>query len=287
MFGFRLPGTAALALLLAACSDANAPKIYVASWLSHTIKTYNAAGVQTTPTITLPHELEAMAVDAAGKVYVVESDDTTKTDTITTYNAAGAPATPTITGLRCASALAVDASGKIYVANGCDGTVTAYTPAGEKTAPTITGLGTPQGIAVDAAGKIYVFNFDNNTVTTYTAAGVKTSPTITWLSGLLAVDASGKIYAEGSDGSFEAYKADGTRTPTIALPKDSVIDLAIDGAGKIYILRSATTGNQSILTTYNADGTPSTPTIPGLPGSITVKFDRSTSGTSLPILAVR
>src|SRR5271166_1809209 len=146
MFGFRLPGTAALALLLAACSDANAPKIYVASWLSHTIKTYNAAGVQTTPTIT---------------------------------------------GLRCASALAVDASGKIYVANGCDGTVTAYTPAGEKTAPTITGLGTPQGIAVDAAGKIYVFNFDNNTVTTYTAAGVKTSPTITWLSGLLAVDASG------------------------------------------------------------------------------------------------
>src|SRR5271165_2007269 len=123
MTGFRLPTAATLALLLVACSSASAPKIYIGSGLGHTIKTYTAAGVQTTPTITLPHELQAMAVDAAGKIYVVESDDT-----VTTYTAAGVKTTPTITGLRGPSAIAVDAAGKIYVAE--MDKVTTYTAAG-------------------------------------------------------------------------------------------------------------------------------------------------------------
>jgi hypothetical protein len=288
MFGFRLPSGVALALLLAACSDANAPKIYVASTLTHTIKAYNAAGVQTTPTITLPQDLETMVVDASGKLYVAESDGPKSTDTITTYSAAGAPTSPTITGLRCVSAIAVDGGGKIYVANECDGTVTAYTPAGVRTVPTITGLGSPQAIALGAAGKIYVHNFDNNTLTTYTSAGVQTTPSVDWLSDLFAVDASGKIYAEATDGSLETYKADGTQTPTIALPKNSgVFDVAIDGAGKIYVLSSTPAGNGSILRTYNTDGTPSSPTITGLPGTLTVKLDHSTSGTSGPMITVR
>jgi sugar lactone lactonase YvrE len=288
MLGFRLAGCAALTLLLTACSDANAPKIYVASWLGQTIKAYNAAGVQTNPTITLPHELEAMVVDSSGKLYVAEPDATTKTQSIVSYDAAGLAARPIITGLRCVSGIALDAGGKLYVENGCDGTVTVYSTTGVQTGAAITGLGTPQGIAVDAAGKIYVFNFDDNTLTTYTAGGVKTTPSIAGLSGLFAVDASGKIYAAGTDGTLEVYKADGSQIPSIAMPKGSeVLDAAIDGAGKIYVLSSVTGSNQSTLTTYNPDGTPSTPTISALPGTSAVKIDRSSLGTSTPMIAVR
>jgi sugar lactone lactonase YvrE len=287
MLGFRLAASAALALLLAACSDTNAPKIYVASWLGHTIKTYNAAGVQTNPTITLPHDLEAMVVDSSGKLYVAEPDATTKTDSIVTYDAAGLAASPIVSGLRCLSGIAL-AGGKLYVANSCEGTVTAYSTTGVQTGPAITGLGTPEGIAADAAGKIYVFNFDDNGLTTYTPAGVKTTPSIAGLSELFAVDASGKIYAAGTDGTLEAYGADGGQIPTIAVPKGSdVLDVALDGAGKIYVLSSVAGSKQSNLTTYNPDGTPSTPTITGLPGTLAVKIDRSTLGTSTPMVAVR
>jgi sugar lactone lactonase YvrE len=288
MLGFRLAGLAALTLLLAACGNANAPKIYVASWLGHTIKTYNAAGIQTSPTITLPQALEAMVVDSSGKLYVAESDATTKTDMIVAYDTAGLTASPIITGLRCLSGIALDGGGKLYVANSCEGAVTAYSTTGVQTGLAITALGSPQGIAVDAAGKIYVFNFDDNTLTTYTAAGVKTTPSIADLSDFFAVDASGKIYAAGTDGTFEAFKADGGQIPTIAVPKGSeVLDVALDSGGKIYVLSSVTGSNQSNLTTYNPDGTPGTPTINGLPGKLPVKIDRSSLGTSTPIIAVR
>lgn len=289
MVCFRLPGAAVLTLLLVACSAA-APKIYIASPDGHTITTYTAAGVRTAPTITLPHQLNDMAVDAAGKIHVLGSDYT-----VTTYTAAGVQTTPTITGLRGgATGIAVDAAGKIYIANAADDTVTTYTSVGVRTIPTFTSppeAPSPQGIAVDAAGKIYVADYVDGTITTYTAAGVKTTPTITGLSlpNGFAVDAAGKIYVADADGPLHTYKPDGSRTPTITLPKGpDASDVAVDRAGKIYVLSSADGGNHSIVRTYNADGTPSTPTITDLPGRLIFPLSKSPpmSGTSWPLIAV-
>lgn len=99
----------------------------------------------------------------------------------------------------------------------------------------------------------YVARGAENTLTTYTAAGLQITPTITQL----------------SDQAWTFFV------------------VAIDGAGKIYVLSSIPASDGGILKTYNADDTPGAPTIMGLPGKLTVKLDRSNNGTSLPILAVR
>jgi sugar lactone lactonase YvrE len=278
-FRFRIPAVI-LGFLLAGCG-APTPTIYVVSSDMHTIRAYTSAGVQTGPTITVPTQIQGIAVDAAGKIYVSGFDNT-----VTTYTAAGARTTPTITGLRGPMGVVVDPGGKIYVANLDDNTVTTYAPDGTPTTPTITGVMNPMGLALDAAGKIYVAAFVDSTITAYTSAGVKSTPTITGLNspGAFAVDAKGNIYV--ADGPLEAYNADGTQTPALTPPKVSdAVGVAIDGAGKIYVI-SSPKFDPSTLRTYNADGTPSTPTIAGLPGQITYKIDRSTNGTSAPSIAV-
>jgi sugar lactone lactonase YvrE len=208
---------------------------------------------------------------------------------VTTYTAAGARTTPTITGLHGPIGIVVDPGGKIYVANLDDNTVTTYAPDGTPTTPTITGVMNPMGLALDGAGKIYVADFVDNAITAYTSDGVKSTPALTGLNGpgAFAADAKGNIYvADGPLETLEVYNADGTQTPALTPPKVSnAAGVAIDDTGKIYVISTPNSG-PSTLTTYNADGTPSTPTIAALPGKITYKIDKSTNGTSTPIIAV-
>lgn len=153
------------------------------------VTTYKSDGTQTTPTITASIAGPVgLAVDASGKIYVVNLYN----NTVTTYNPDGTQTTPTITtGLDNPRGIAVDANGKIYVANYLGGpsnagSVTTYTPDGKQTTPTITaGIVKAQGVAVDANGKIYVTNYQGpgskggfGSVTTYTANGTRTTPTI-------------------------------------------------------------------------------------------------------------
>jgi serine/threonine-protein kinase len=112
---------------------------------SGSVTTYNADGTQTTPTITGLSTPDAVAVDAAGKIYVANAGN----GTVTTYNADGSASTPTITGLSSPSGVAVDGAGKIYVTNSGNGTVTTYNADGSASTPTIvTGLNGLVGIAV-------------------------------------------------------------------------------------------------------------------------------------------
>lgn len=67
----------------------------------NTVTTYNANGTQTTPTIALTDSPTALAVDAAGKIYVANGN-------VTAYTADGAPTTPTISlGFNQATAVAL------------------------------------------------------------------------------------------------------------------------------------------------------------------------------------
>jgi sugar lactone lactonase YvrE len=289
-------GLSAADVVTAVLTPGSPPEIYVANEGSvnaavpvndGTVTSYTANGTPTGPTIGAVGSFpSAVAVDAAGKIYVASQGSGLSYPphgTVTTYTANGTPATPTITGLGGPASLAVDATGKIYVASLYAGTLTTYTPNGTPTTPTITGLDSPVSVAVDAAGKIYVANKGHawrnivveGTVTTYTANGTPTTPTIAtpYVEGV-AVDAAGKIYVaswgtgwlENSNyGTVTTYTANGTpTTPTITgLPFP--IGVAVDAAGKIYVANSGNdySGNGSV-TTFTANGTPTTPTITGL-----------------------
>ncbi len=217
--------------------DANG-KIYVANEFGGghgrhrgphgTVTTYTREGQQTTPSIVTGLDFPTgVAVDANGKIYVVNNGN----NTLTTYLPDGTQTSPTITGLVAPTGVAVDGNGTIYVTNTDDNTLTTYLPDGTPATLTITeGLDAPTGVAVDANDKIFVANFgnyDTGSVTTYNADGTKTTPTITagvdHASGV-AVDPVGGIHVannqgpgkKGGFGSITTYTADGIRTtPTI------------------------------------------------------------------------
>jgi DNA-binding beta-propeller fold protein YncE len=258
-------------VVYATTATTSSGKIYVVNVLNNTMTTYNADGSASTPTITSGLSGPfGVAVDAAGKIYVVNDNST-----VTAYDVDGNRTTPTITaGLNNSLGVAVDATGKIYVTSADSDTVTTYNPDGSASTPTITaGLNFPIGLAVDAAGKIYVANFGNNTVTTYNADGSRTMPTIT--AGLIgpvgvALDAAGKIYVTNSDNNtVTTYNADGSVSiPTITAGLQFPEGVAVDAGGKIYVTNLGDGGDagKGTLTTYTASGAPTTPTITGLSG---------------------
>jgi hypothetical protein len=153
-----------------------------------TVSSYKPDGMPTTPTITIP-ELgfsgpSGIAVDRAGKIYVLSSAHDGTRGTVTTYKPDGAPTKPTFRTGPDSNGITIDGNGKIYVTNdtGPNGksSVTTYLPDGTPTTPTIThDIHQPAGIAVTPDGTIFVVNNNNRGhdgteagyVTSYTAEG--------------------------------------------------------------------------------------------------------------------
>jgi sugar lactone lactonase YvrE len=180
-----------------------------------------------------------VACDAAGNLYVTESDgDTIRKITparkVTTLaGKAGAPGSANGRGAAARfdgpCGIARDAAGNLYVADASDFTIRKITPAAVVT--TLAGRAgsegsadgsraaarflTPQGIACDAAGNLYVADTDNDTIRKITPAGLVT--TLAGKAGIvgsadgsgaaarfnnphgIACDAAGNIYVADSD----------------------------------------------------------------------------------------
>ena len=236
-----------------------AGNVYVADQSNHTIRKITPAGVVSTlaglagstgstdgtGSAARFNRPFGVAVDAAGTVYVADSNN----HTIRTITPAGVVST--LAGLAgifgstdgTGSAarfngpfgVAVDAAGTVYVGEGggLGNTIRKITPAG--VVSTLAGLagsfgsadGTgsaarfsgPVGVAVDAVGNVYVADANNDTIRKITSAGV-----VSTLAGLA-----------GSAGS-----ADGTGSAArFSSPKG----VAVDAAGNVYV---ADTVNESI-----------------------------------------
>lgn len=142
---------------------------------------------------------EAIAVDAAGNVYVADTDDfiirkVTPAGVVTTI--AGKGRTPgksdgngSAARFDSPTGIALDNAGNIYVADTANNTVRKITPAGDVS--TLAGtpgtfgstdatgsaarFTTPAGVAVDASGNIYVADLNNSTVRKITPLGVVTT----------------------------------------------------------------------------------------------------------------
>lgn len=204
-----------------------------------TVHSYTPDGTPTKPTITIAETNYAVpigiAVDANGKIYVLNSLPEGNPGIVTTYKPNGSPTTPTISTGADAGAIAVDSNGKVYVANdtGPNGqsSVTTYLPDGSPTTPTITKrVHRPAALAVGSDGTIYVGNTNNHGhngteagyVTTYAADGSGPLRTIVdreQAPGGIAA-APDRFYLGSSsayNGSLRTYTLGGRRvSPTIS-----------------------------------------------------------------------
>ncbi|MGN8055091.1 DUF6443 domain-containing protein [Pedobacter sp. 22163] len=192
-----------------------------------------SAGGQTTTTFVssgLYNPLNT-AVDAAGNVYIADSDHNqiqkvTPLGTMSILAGSGSAGSTDGTGTGASfqhpSALAVDASGNVFVSDQQNHRIRKITPAGVVTTFAgsgspgfVNGTGTgasfysPIGLAFDASGNLYVADYSNNRIRVITPSGVVSTFAGTGTAGSsngsalsatfhnpmgVAVDASGNVY---------------------------------------------------------------------------------------------
>jgi sugar lactone lactonase YvrE len=229
-----------------------AGNVYVADYYNNTLRKVTPAGVVTTVaglayvasaagadgmgSAASFYDPSAVAVDAAGNVYVADTDNetirkVTPAGLVTTLaGLAGSSGSTNATGSAARfyspGGVAVDAVGNIYVADTDNNTIRKVTPAGVVTtlagcdtcnAGSTDGTGSaalfdyPYGVAVDGSGNVYVADGNNNTIRKVTPAGV-----VTTLAGLAGI----------------AGSADGTGS---AARFSTPIGVAVDSGGNVYV----------------------------------------------------
>jgi sugar lactone lactonase YvrE len=251
------PGATALFAYLQGLATDAAGNVYVADSGNNTIRMITPAGVVSTlagtaqvtgssdgvgPAAQFNHP-DAVALDAAGNIYVADTDNFTirvidSTQTVTTL--AGTPGvegwadgTGAAAEFDTPSGLAVDIAGNIFVADTFSGTIRMITPAAVVTTVagsayvtgSVDGTGgaasfnTPWDVAVDSGDNLYVADFGNHTIRKINPPAV-----VSTLAGLAPHPGS-------ADGTGSAAQFD--------QPQAAVTD----GAGNMYI---ADTANNTI-----------------------------------------
>lgn len=180
-------------------------------------------------------QLQAVAVDATGNVYVADTTSSTIRKVtpagVVTTIAGTANQTGSTDGTGAAAlfnkpaGIAVDKAGNVYVADTSNDTIRKITSAGVVTtiagSPGLEGsangtgaaarFSIPKGLAVDDAGNVYVADWGNETIRKITPAGV-----VTTLAG--TVDVSGSANGQGTAATF-----------------DRPSGVAVDGTGNVYV----------------------------------------------------
>jgi hypothetical protein len=227
--------------------------------------------LSTTPTAILTGPIvgpEALAFDASGNLYVINSGN----GTVSEFASGATVPDATLTGLDSPNALAVDATGNLYVINGGNGTVSEFAPGAATPTATLTGLNVPGALAFGPGGNLYVLNRGNDTVSEFAPGATTPSTTLAGLSypGAMAVDDGGNVYVANHDNmgiDTVTEFAPGATTPTATI--GWLMDpgaLTVDSSGNLFLIDYESTLKEfAALSNPTAGGVVIRSSLPSLP----------------------
>ncbi len=224
-------------------------------------------GRQTVLAADAVHEPFAVAVDAAGDLFIVEAGETQ----VVEIPAGGGPPIGLGTGPFSPGGAAVDGAGNLFVPYGDTGVVAEIPANGGPEIAVGSGLSLPAAVAVDGSGNVFIADLIDNRVVEVPADG---GPQITVTSGLfapwgLAVDAAGNLFiADTNNNRVVEVPAGGGAQTTVGSGLSYPQGVAVDAAGDVFI---ADTGNNRVVE-LPAGGAPQITVVSGLnlPQSVAV-----------------
>ena len=230
---------------------------------------------------------EAVAVDAAGNVWVADYGDSALTKLQGSGGSSpGAALSPsggyTGGGLSFPQGIAIDGSGNIWLSDSGANQVSAFSPAGTALSPDTGyrggGLDVPQALALDQDGRVWVANFYGDSVTELDASGTPVSGSPYSGAGFnapggIAIDGAGNVWVTNYRGaSISELQGDTSSGAGTALSPASgftgaglsePFSPAIDSAGNLW---TGNFGNDSVTEFIGVAAPVKTPLI-GLPSS--------------------
>ncbi|XTP36181.1 Ig-like domain-containing protein [Mycobacterium sp. TJFP1] len=186
-----------------------------------------------------------VAVDSAGRVYILNSD----TGTLTIRNTDGSHEPPINLG-GVLFDIAVGADGRIFVSELDTGHVLVLDPAAGNGPAIFASVTMPTGLAVDGAGRLYVASGTTSTVTILNPDGSPATPLdVGGGASDIAVSSDGRVYTLRLDGTLLITEPDGT--PHVTTLRAQGFAVAVDADGVVYVTHSS--GGD--VTMLDADGT--------------------------------
>jgi DNA-binding beta-propeller fold protein YncE len=181
---------------------------------------------------------EAVAVDNAGNVYIVDTLNaaikkwTVASNTVTTLVSSG---------LYAPAGVAVDAVGNVYIADTGNNAIKKWIAASSNVVTLISsGLNEPYGVAVDGAGNVFIADTRNGQIKEWMpdSSNLVTlvSSGLNWPFGV-AVDAAGNVYiADTYNNAVKEWTAATLSVSTlVSSGLNQPMKVAVDGAGNVYI----------------------------------------------------
>ncbi len=182
----------------------------------------------------------AVAVDAAGSVYVVDGEQAVWKLPAGASVATKLPPTG-LTG-NSSSSLAVDSAGAVYVARAAANKVLKMAAGATSWAVVpVNGLDGPGGLAVDGAGTLYIAGGFHGQPRVLKVPAGQTDPTVLVIPyaspGGIGVDAAGNVYV-GTDGSgvWKLPAGASNFVSVLREPNYAIGDVAVDHLGNVYFI---------------------------------------------------
>lgn len=201
--------------------------------------TYVPAPATPVPEFTNLPAPDAMAMDAAGNIYIANGNGVIQKWTA----AANTLTTLVSTGLITPEGVAVDSVGNVYVADNTANAIKKWTAANNTVTTLIGGLNQPWGVAVDGSGNVYFTDSGHNALKKWAASNGSITTLVS--SGLqfpigVALDAAGNVYiADSNDSAIKKWSsATGNLTTVVDASNypglDTTLGVGVDGAGNLY-----------------------------------------------------